>query len=238
MRTPLRLRDTGNGLLDLLPQAEYDWLEPDLQRVSLTIKQVIQQFDTDIVYVHFPTTALASLLVVLEEDDPVEVSTVGQGGMVGQSVWLGAELIPHRVICQMSGQSFRLPARKFLEGVERGPVLLALVKKYLAFTIRDFSQTIACNTFHTVEARASRWLLLIHDQAARAEFAITQDFLAYMLGVRRQTVTVVVGALQTAGLIRVRRGFITVLDRDGLESASCECYATSVKAYQSIVRQD
>jgi hypothetical protein len=160
---------------------------------------------------------------------------VGREGFVGLAVSLGVEASPHRVMCQMAGDSLRLPVRPYLEALERGPALTRLIHRYIAFSLRSIGQTIACNTLHPVEARASRWLLVIHDQAGRDEFPMTQEFLAFMLGVRRQTVTVVAGALQSAGLIDYRRGVIVVRDRARLEQAACECYATLRGYYERVV---
>ena len=188
-----RLRDCGNLLLDQLPAADFDALEPSLQRVSLTLKQVVHEFDADVAHIHFPTTALMSLMTVLEEDDPVEAATVGREGFIGLAAALGVEASPHRAMCQMAGESLRLPVGPFLEALGRGPGLTRLLHRYVAFSLRLVGQGVACNALHPIEARASRWLLMIHDQARRDEFPMTQEFLAYMLGVRRQTVTVVAG---------------------------------------------
>ena len=229
------LRDSGNSFLDRLPAEEFDSLGPMLQKVSLTLRQVVHQYDADITHVYFPTTSLISLMMVLEEDDPVEVATVGKEGFVGVAVSLGVEASPHRAICQMDGDSLRLPIRPFREATGQGRELTRLIHRYIAFMLRTTGQGIACNALHPVEARASRWLLTIHDQACRDEFPMTQEFLAYMLGVRRQTVTVVAGTLQNAGLISFRRGVIVIRDRAGLEEAACECYATLRGYYGRIV---
>lgn len=225
-----RLRDSGNDLLDRLPADEFDPLKSMLQRVSLSLKEIIYQQEAEVTHVHFPTTALVSLLTVLEEDVPVESATVGREGFVGVAAALGVEASPHRVICQMVGDSVRLPIRPFLEAMARGTALRRAVDRFVVYSLRVADQGIACNALHAVEARACRWLLMVHDQARREEFPMTQEFLAFMLGVRRQTVTVVAGALQGAGLISYRRGVITIVDRAGLEEASCECY-DSIRGY-------
>ena len=160
---------------------------------------------------------------------------MGREGFVGLAAALGVEASPHRAMCQMAGESLRLPVGPFLEALGRGPGLPRLLHRYVAFSLRLVGQGVACNALHPIEARASRWLLMIHDQAGRDEFPMTQEFLAYMLGVRRQTVTVVAGALQNAGLIGYRRGVITVLDRPRLEEAACECYASMRSYYRRIV---
>ncbi len=169
---------------------------------------------------------MVSLLMVLEEDDPVETMTVGREGVIGSAVSLGVVESLHRSICQISGESFRLPTSSFLKALGQDTVLSRLVRLYIAFALRSTSQLVACNTLHPVESRASRWLLVMQDQAGRDQFPLTQEFLAFMLGVRRQTVTVVAGALQNAGLIDYRRGTMTIRDRARLEETSCECYGT------------
>ena len=213
-------------LLDRLPADEYDSMIPSLQRTGLVLRQVIQQVDADTTHVHFPITALASLLTVLEEDDPVEAATVGREGFLGLAAAFGVGLSPHRVICQMPGESLRMPVNSFREAMSRGPVLAGLIHRYGVFALRYTGQGIACNALHLIEARACRWLLMMHDQAGRDEFPLTQEFLAFMLGSRRQGVTVVAGSLQNAGMIAYRRGTVMVLDRPMIEEAACECYAT------------
>jgi CRP-like cAMP-binding protein len=236
MPATTRLRDTGNIILDQLPADEFDTLEPMLQRVNLTLRQIVHQFDADVSHVHFPTTSLISLLTVLEEDDPVEAATVGKEGFVGLAAALGVGASPHRAMCQMGGDSLRLPIRRLAEAMERCPRLTRLIHRYAAFSLRGMGQAIACNALHTVEARACRWLLIIHDQAGSDEFPMTHEFLAFMLGVRRQTVTVIAGTLQNAGLISYHRGVIRILDRPRLEEAACECYAVIRDYYEHIVR--
>ncbi len=231
-----KLRDSGNSLLDRLPPDEFAPLEPLLQRVSLNLRDVIHQYEAEVSHVHFPTTALASLLTVLEEDDPVEVSTVGSEGFVGMVAALGIDASPNRVICQMAGSTLRLPLPAFREALARGCVLPRLIHRYIAVSLYGTGRSIACNALHTVEARASKWLLTVHDQAGQDKFPLTQEFWAFMLGVRRQTVTVVAGTLQTAGMIDFRRGVITILDRPMLEESACECYAATRRYYKEIVR--
>ena len=232
-----RLRDSGNLLLDQLTDADFETLEPSLQRVSLALRQIVHEFEADVAHIYFPTTALMSLMTVLEEDDPIEAATVGREGFVGLAQALGVEASPHVAMCQMAGESLRVPVRPFLEVLGRRPGLTRLLHRYVAFSLRLVGQGVACNALHPIEARASRWLLMVHDQARRDEFPLTQEFLAYMLGVRRQTVTVVAGALQNAGLIGYRRGVITVVDRPRLEEAACECYASMRGYYRRIVAE-
>ena len=151
MPTIPRLRDSGNLLLDRLPAAEFDPLEPSLQRVSLSLRQIVHEFDSDVAYIHFPTTALMSLMTVLEEDDPVEAATVGREGFIGLNASLGVEASPHRAMCQMAGESLRLPLRPFLEAMGRGSELTRLLHRYVAFSLRHIGQGVACNALHPIE---------------------------------------------------------------------------------------
>jgi CRP-like cAMP-binding protein len=235
MLTPSRPRDSGNQLLDLLPAAEYEELQPMLQPVSLKLKQVVHQYDADVAHVYFPITALTSLLTVLEEDDPVEIATAGHEGLVGVSLALGVMPSPHRVICQMAGESLRLTTTQFLDALRRGPALTRVVARYTGYLLHRVGRTCACNTLHPVEERACRWLLVCRDHAGSNTFPMTQEFLAVMLGVRRQTVTVVAGVLQNAGLINFRRGTMVIRDPQALEDGACECYDASRRYYERFV---
>ncbi|WP_435020214.1 Crp/Fnr family transcriptional regulator [Tundrisphaera sp. TA3] len=235
MDAPLRFRDSGNWLLDRIPTDEYGLLAPHLQREGMELKQVIHQIDEDVDFLQFPTSALASALLVLEEEDPIEAATVGREGMLGVAAALGVAESPHRVICQMAGEMIRIPTREFLRAMARGPIIARLIRRYAVFSIRHAGQGIACNALHLSEARACRWLLSIHDQAGSDEFPLTQEFLALMLGLRRQGVTVIAGTLQNAGIISYHRGRIRVLDRLRLEDAACECYAASRRYYEQIM---
>lgn len=227
---------SGNGLLDRLPREEFDHLAGLLESVTLVQKQVLFRIDDRIEHVHFPTTGMVSLVIVLEDGSEVEAATIGNDGMVGLTLLFGLEFSPHLVICQVPGDSLRLPTRSLLHSLERCPSLNDLIKRYAAVSLRHASQVIACNALHPVQERACRWLLMTQDRVGRDEFPLTQEFLAGMLGVRRQTVTVIAGLLQQAGLITYRRGLIRILDRPGLERATCECYGTMRDFYGRIMR--
>jgi CRP-like cAMP-binding protein len=225
-------RDSGNRLLDRISPDDMDRLAPSLRRVTFELRQVPQQPGAEAEYVYFPTTAMISLLVVPEDDEPVEVLTVGREGMAGLSAAWGTGAARTGSCARWGGgppaAGPRDPAGDgFVAGAGRGdpPVL--------GVRARGVSQAVACNALHPVEERACRWLLMCHDQAGGDEFPATHEFMAYMLGVRRQTVTVVAGTLQQSGLIRYTRGRVRVLDRAGLEAGSCECYATIAAAYDA-----
>ena len=228
------LRDSGNWIIDRMSDGDYDRFRPSLQAVNFPLKGIVLRAGDEVESLYFPTTSMLSLLTVLEEDDPVEVSTVGREGFVGVSASLGVVRSPHQVLCQLGGAGLRLPIRIALDAMRTSAEFTALIHRYVSFFLETVSLTVACNAVHAVEARACRWILMTHDQAGRDDFPMTHEFLAFMLGVRRQTVTVVAGTIQSAGLIDYRRGSITVLDRHRLEEAACECFASNHRAYRRI----
>jgi CRP-like cAMP-binding protein len=235
MATAPRLGGPGNLLLDRLPPDELGLLEPFFRPVEFQLKQVIDRLEGEVTQLYFPTTALASMLTLVENDDPIEAATVGRDGFVNLSAALGDPSSPHQVICQVPGHALRLPLDQFREVQRQSPRLTRMVNQYAAFSLRQSSQLLACNTLHGVEERAARWLLTLADQTGREEFPITHEFLAAMLGVRRQTATVVVGTLRAAGLVRHRRGVIAIRDRNELENAACECYGAIREHYRRLL---
>jgi CRP-like cAMP-binding protein len=228
-------RRTGNRLLDRLPEDEYVRLASSLVSTPLKLKQPLNQADDSILDVYFPTTAVVSTLVLMENGSEVETLLTGAEGMVGLTVALGLDFALHNAICQVPGKAFRLPATAFREAVERSRTLDALMRRYTAMVLRQVTQVVACNALHPVPERLCRWLLMSHDRADRDEFPMTQEFMGEMLGVRRQTVTITAGTLQAAGLITFRRGIIRIVDRSRLEEAACECYAVIRALYDRIL---
>lgn len=225
---------TGNRLLDQLPEKEYTCLAPSLVSASLELKQLPIQVDAPLRDVYFPTTALISMLVVMEDGSEVETALIGSEGLVGLTVALGVDFSLSKAICQVPGEVWCLPARAFREALERNRQLDALVRRYAAVVLRQTAQVVACNALHPVPERLCRWLLMSHDRVGRDEFPMTHEFMAELLGVRHQTVTVTAGTLQGAGLITFRRGIVRVVDRSGLEDATCECYRLIRSLYDRI----
>ncbi len=225
---------TGNRLVDRLPEGEYASLAPHFRSVSLKLKQPLVQPDEPIRDVFFPTTALISSLVVMEDGSEVETGVTGPEGLVGLSVALGLESALHREICQVAGKGFVLPAQVFRDAIKRSQSLGALVTRYAAFILRQTGQGVACNALHPVTARLCRWLLMSHDRVERDEFPMTHEFMAELLGVRRQTVTVTAGLLQEAGLVTFRRGYIRIVDRLKLEATACESYGVIRALYERV----
>lgn len=227
---------TGNRLLDHLPRAERDPLLAGAETVRMRRGEEVCEQGVRIPDAYFPTSGVVSVVVRMEDGKHVEAATIGNEGMVGMSVLLGLDFNPFTVIVQVPGEAYRVPAEVFVEVLDSGEALDRLARRYAAFRLGQAGQTIACNALHSVEERTCRWLLMAHDRAGRDEFLMTHEFLAEMLGIRRQSVTVTAGLLQRAGLITYRRGVVQVEDRPGLERATCECYNVSRSLYERLVR--
>lgn len=213
-----------NQLLALLPTTTYQQLLPKLEPVSLPIRQVLYEENQPIEYVYFPLNAVVSCLAIMDDGTQVEVGTVGYEGFVGVPVFLGASSTSGRAIVQILGKGLRMPSQVFGHEVEQNGSLTRILHRYVQALMADMAQQVACNRLHSVQQRCARWLLTTRDRVRVAEFPLTQEFLAQMLGVRRATVNEVAQSLQHQGLIRYRHGIITVLDAEGLEAAACECY--------------
>jgi CRP-like cAMP-binding protein len=226
---------TGNRLLAALPEPESARLAPALEAVSLELKQPLIQAGQPIHHLFFPTTAMASVLVVMEDGAEVEAGLIGPEGLVGLSAALGLDFAIYRVICQVPGEAWRMPARAFQQALQRSGPLAALIQRYTAVQLRQTAQLVACNALHTVTERLCRWLLMSHDRVGCDEFPMTQEFMSELLGLQRPSVTLIAGMLQQAGLISYKRGVIRVKNRRGLEEASCECYAVMNELYRRII---
>lgn len=214
-----------NRLLAALPKEEYERLVANMEAVFLELKHSVYEPNEPIEYVYFVKNGVVSLLNVMEDGKEVEVATVGNEGMVGLPVFLGAEKIPGRAFSQVPGDALRMKADVFKDKVTPGTRLHDLLQRYTQALFNQIAQGTACNTLHSVEERMCRWLLMTQDRVGKDDFPLTQEFLGQMLGVRRPTVSIAASILQKAGLIRYSRGGITILDREGLEDSSCECYA-------------
>jgi CRP-like cAMP-binding protein len=215
----------GNRILDALPPKEYKRLLPVLSPVSFELKHLLLEPGKAIDTVYFPVSAVVSLLTTMDDGSAVEVATLGNEGIVGVPVFLGAQAMGARDFYQVQvpGHALAMDTAAFLDSTGRDP-LRGLVQRYAQALFSQITQQVACNGLHSVEERCSRWMLLTHDRVGSNEFPLTQEFLAQMLGVRRASVTVAAGILQKAGFIRYSRGRVAIVDRDGLENSSCECY--------------
>ena len=213
-----------NRLLAALPGDVQRRLLSKMEKVSLASQQVLYEANTPITHVWFPLSGVVSLVITLKNEATVEVATLGNEGLVGTPVILGADHGTTQVLCQVSGHALKMHVDAFKRALRDHPELHHIVECYIQAMISQISQSTACNHVHTMQERMCRWLLMTHDRVGMDEFNLTQEFLAEMLGVRRPSVTVSAGRLQKAGLIRYQRGRIRVLDRAGLEACSCECY--------------
>lgn len=223
--TPLpRHSPRQNHLLSALPAADYERIAAHLEHVSLKLGDVLYEPGVRLRYVYFPTTAIVSLLYVMEDGASAEIAIVGNEGILGVSLFMGGETTPSRAVVQSAGFGYRLRAQLLKDEFSRFGPFLRLLLRYTQALITQMAQTAVCNRHHSVDQQLCRWLLLSLDRLASSELSMTQELIANMLGVRREGVTEAAGKLQQAGVIHYRRGRITVLDRPHLEARSCECY--------------
>jgi CRP-like cAMP-binding protein len=222
--TSLKRRTIENRILSSLPPEDYERILPDLKTVPLKFLVSLHEPGNKMPYVYFPDTGVISMLTVLADGDAVEIATVGNEGMTDLSVFLGLEESDSRLLIQVPGTAMRMESGRFIEHVEQIPSLRALLGYYSVALFSLVAQSAACNRMHPLVERCARWLLMTHDRVDAVVFPMTHQFLSEMLGVRRPSVSVAAEALQDAGLITYHRGKVTVLDRAGLEAASCECY--------------
>jgi CRP-like cAMP-binding protein len=209
-----------------LPAAELDAVLERTEIVTVKSKEIVYRAGEPIRYVHFPEDCVISLVTELENGDTVEAMTIGNDGFAGIAVLHGVPTSRLKGIGQISGEARRLRADDFRDLTLACEGFYKVLNRYSQFVFETVSQSAACNRLHVIEQRCARWLLMSHDRVGRAEFNLTQEFLAEMLGVRRPGVTVAMGTLEKAGLIAHSRGVIAVVDREGLEKAACECYRT------------
>ncbi len=213
-----------NRLLAALLPADLLSLRAHLERVPLVDGTVLFEANEPITRVYFVESGVVSLTAAFQNGSTAEMDTVGGEGMVGVASLLGSDAALGRYLVQVPGSALAVEASRFQGVLRRNPALLAVCQAFARAFLVQALQTAACNSVHTVEQRCARWLLMSHDRRESDTFALKQELLAKMLGVCRPTATVAAGALQSAGLIRYSRGVLTVLDRPGLEMASCECY--------------
>jgi CRP-like cAMP-binding protein len=213
-----------NRLLAALPDAEYQRLVPHLEYVPLPLKQVLYNRGESIEYVYFPHRAIVSLISTPEEGSNVEVGLVGNEGIVGLPAALGDNIATTSAMVQREDSGMRMEASLLKTEFQQGGSLQSLLLRYTQALYSLVSQNAACNRLHHFDERLTRWLLLVCDRVELNELQLTQEFISQMLGVRRAGVTEAANRLQQAGLIRYNRGKITILNRQGLEAASCSCY--------------
>jgi CRP-like cAMP-binding protein len=224
-----------NHLLAALLDSEFERLSPHLEPIPLLLGDVLCESGGKLDYVYFPTTAIVSLLYLLENGDTSEIAGVGNEGVLGVSLFMGGGSTPSRAVVQTGGFGYRLPVRILMEEFNRAGPVMRLLLRYTQALFTHMSQTAVCNRHHSVEQQLCRWLLLTLDRLASNELTMTQELISNMLGVRREGVTEAAGRLQAYGYISYRRGHITVLDRVGLEHNVCECYAVVKKEFARLL---
>lgn len=217
-------KNPSNRLLDALPPSVFTRLQSHLEPVELTLGREIHVPGDTNEFAYFPTSGLISVVATMNDGASVEIGVAGKEGMFSVATILGDERPSQRAMVQLPGNALRIKARRLRREMQSDSATHAMLLRYTMATLSAVAQTAACNRLHNLEQRCARWLLAAHDRAGDNRFPLTHEFLAMMLGVRRPGVTLAAQSLQSAGLITYYHGIMTVLDRRGLEAASCECY--------------
>jgi CRP-like cAMP-binding protein len=225
----------SNRLLGLLSPRDYARLRPHLHRIPLKYRQSLYRANKPIGFVYFIETGVGSLVNTMANGQAAEVGTIGNEGLVGLPLVFGDDRAPTSVYVQVPGAGLRMKVTLFKKELARSASMRTVMLRYAHAFFNQVAQSAACNHFHSIQQRCCRWLLMTHDRMQSDEFLLTQEFLAMMLGVQRTGVTVAASALQRAGLIRYRRGNVTIIDRRGLIRRSCECYGVSKKEFDRLL---
>jgi CRP-like cAMP-binding protein len=220
-----------NRLLEALPSSDLRRLLAECETLELAFADVLYASGDRLSHVYFPISSFISLIMPIDDSSSLEVGMVGNEGMFGIPLALGVDVSPVRAVVQGAGSALRMGAASFCNELGRSPALQREIDRYVFVHLSQLAQTAGCTRFHVVEARLARWLLMTQDRAHANTFHVTQEFLAFMLGVRRVGVTKAASSLQEQKLIRYSRGDITVLDRRGLKAASCGCYNADRASY-------
>ncbi|MBE9043473.1 Crp/Fnr family transcriptional regulator [Pleurocapsales cyanobacterium LEGE 10410] len=215
---------SANRLIRALPEKEYARLEPYLTSVDLDLGKVFYEASEKIETIYFPNTSLISLVNTLETGATTEISLIGGTGLVGLPAILGSGYSSQRAVVQIPDHAVKISAKILKHEFDRGNELTRIVHRYIETRLNEVAQIAVCNRHHTIEERLARWLLTVQDLIQTEQLPLTQEFMGNMLGCRRSGVTLAAGSLQQSGLIRYKRGKITILDRQNLEDVACECY--------------
>ena len=225
-----------NSLLANLSSGTTADLSRHLEPVQFDIKWVLYEPDQRMQYAYFPEAGMVSVVSIMDDGRCIEVGTIGREGMTGVSILLSADRVPYQYYIQIAGNGYRIKAALLKSEAEQKPELQSLLFRYQAAFLTQTMQAAACNGLHNIQQRCCRWILMSRDRVDSATVPLTHEFLGLMLGVRRASVSEVLGPLQTRGWIRSQRGEISVLNRTGLESGSCECYRLIVKQYADLLK--
>lgn len=224
-----------NHLLAALPKAEFVRLEPHLELISLPLGKAIYESGDKMTHIYFPTTAIISMLYIMENGATAEIGIAVNNGLIGSALFMGSESTSSRAVVQSTGDAIRIKSKPLQTEFDRGGLFQKLLLRYTQTLITQISQTAVCNRLHNVEQQLCRWLLINHDQLETNKLVMTQELIANMLGVRREGVAIAAKKLQKKGLIKYVRGTITMLDRKGLEQAACECYQIVMDEYNRLL---
>lgn len=224
-----------NHLLAALPAEEFARLELSLEPVSLSLGEVIYESGEQLEYVFFPTTAIISLLYIMENGSTAEIGMTGNDGLVGVALFMGGSTTPNRAVVQSAGNAFRLRSKALQVEFHLSGEFQNILLRYTQYLMTQISQTAVCNRLHSVEQHLCRWLLINHDLLQTNKLIMTHDLIANMLGVRREGVSIAAGHLQAKKLIKYVRGTITILNRKGLEATACECYQVVKEEYDRLL---
>lgn len=234
-RSRYRVAHLDNRLIELLPRAARRSLLAICEPVELVMSEVLSEQGKPTRYVYFPTDSFVSLVTIVEDKPFLEVGMVGYEGMHGVQLALGVDAAPLHSFVQGAGAAKRIKAAKFRRELGRSAPLRRVLQLYAHVLMTQLATSAGCVRFHWIGPRMARWLLMTQDRARSEQFHVTHEFLSYMLGVRRVGITTAASTLQRAGLIKYRRGELTVLDRAGLEAAACPCYADDRRAYEALL---
>ena len=232
---PFTIDPRQNHMIAALSDLDWQRWQPMLEPVAMPLGDVLYESGGTLAHVYFPTTAIVSLLYVMENGASAEIAVVGNEGLVGISLFMGGDSTPSRAVVQSAGQGYRVPAQTIKSEFDQAGAVMHLLLRYTQALITQMAQTAVCNRHHTLDQQLCRWLLLSLDRLSGNELNMTQELIANMLGVRREGVTEAALKLQQAGLIRYARGHIHVLDRPGLERRTCECYQVVRKEYARLL---
>lgn len=229
---------TGNRLLDALPSEDRQWIVDRATLTDMPLGTIAFERGEEIPYVHFPTRGVLSLITATRDGSTIEVSTLGNEGTTGVPAFLGSrQEVNVRCISQVEGQALRIGVGDFQDQCEHSQPLRVLMGRYTVALLTQVGQAVACSRLHSTSERCARWLLMTHDRAGTDTFFLTQEFLAYMLGVRRASVTNSLGPLRKAGMVSYSRGHVEILDRAALKEAACECYDVMRLAFEQVLEE-
>ena len=229
------MTSSGNHLVQSLPRKDRALFLSECQSISLQFAQVLSEAGEPARHVYFPIDCSISLIASNEGRASLEVGMVGREGMLGEQLFLGESAAPAHALVQRPGMAWQMTKSRFLQHLKDSEALRRIMQRYLYVRVLQSGTQAVCTHFHQVSPRLARWLLMSQDRAHTDSFRITQEFLAHLLGVRRVAITKAAGGLQHEGLIKYHHGFLTVLDRSGLEAVACTCYANDADAYDRLL---